>query len=334
MRRQNTSRYIAASAGAVIAAFGQVAGAQTLSSGSVHIDSTAATQLINVTTLRQMTTMSNVFTTRAMTRLGPPSLRTSESGQRFGMSAGEPPGKWNVWGSVSGDDNKYNDNTNKFDAKATNSVLGGDFALSPTLNLGLSAAFDRVTGNQTTAFSNTSYTTTGYSLAPYVGWQISRDWSLDATAGWGKGDIDNNNVKDKNKRVFYGTNLNYVQWFGNWQFGGKGSYLHGEEKYDASILNPSTKNKVDQWRLGAQAAYYMEGFMPYLGVAYSSDDRSTSAAGPTLGDNLGKTAWIWSLGVNFISVRNSLTGGIVYNTESGRSNSKSDTLMATVNYRF
>jgi hypothetical protein len=49
---------------------------------------------------------------------------------------------------------------------------------------------------------------------------------------------------------------------------------------------------------------------------------------------LGKSAWIWSLGVNFFSLKNSLTGGIAYNVESGRSNSKTDNIMANINYRY
>ena len=51
-------------------------------------------------------------------------------------------------------------------------------------------------------------------------------------------------------------------------------------------------------------------------------------------DDLGKNAWTWTLGVSLISVKSNLTGGIVYNQESGRSHSKHDNLMANINYRF
>jgi hypothetical protein len=133
--------------------------------------------------------------------------------------------------------------------------------------------------------------------------------------------------------VFYGVNLNYAQWYGNWQLSGKGSYLHGEEKLDALGTNAATTNKVGQWRIGGQAAYWMDGVMPYVGLAYSNDSRTFDNT-RGLPDDLGKNAWLWSLGLNLISVKNSTTGGIVYSSESGRSNSKSHNLMANINLRF
>ena len=51
-------------------------------------------------------------------------------------------------------------------------------------------------------------------------------------------------------------------------------------------------------------------------------------------DDLGKNAWLWTVGANIISLKNNLTGGIAYNQESGRSNSKRDNVMLTINYRF
>jgi hypothetical protein len=342
MTKRNMQPYITAVAGVVIVTLSELASAQATStavsssSSRVEVDSTAATQLISVTSLRQMLAISNALTARAMARLGPPPLRSGDSGQHIGLAAGQPPEKWNVWGSLSGDNNKYNDGTNLFTAKAVNTVLGGDYTLAPTLNLGLSAAFDRTDGNAGTTAANTSFNSSGTTLAPYLGWQINNDWSLDATAGWGKGDLTTGGASGNNKRLFYGTNLNYIHWYGNWQGTGKASYLHGEEKFDNSPINGNvgTKNKIDQYRLGAQVGYWMNGTMPYAGLAYASDSRSTSFTGTDLTANLGKTATIWTLGVNFISLQNKLTAGVAYNAESGRSNSKSDTLLATIGYRF
>lgn len=348
MKKRSNQPYIAAAAGVVIVALSELAAAQTSatsstsssssSSSDVHLDSTAATQLISTTTLRQMLTISNALAARTMVRMGPPAV--ADSGRAFGMAAGGAADKWNVWGSLSDDDNRYNDGTNRLSTNATNTVVGADLALSPTLNLGVSAAFDRVDGDAGNAASN--YKSDGYTIAPYIGWQLSKEWSLDATMGWGEGEFNQTgSVTDDSERFFYGANLNYANWYGNWQVTGKGSYLHGEEKYEdqkvagVTIANSATKNKIDQWRLGVQAAYWMNGMMPYAGLAYSTDsNRKTSFGGAQPTDNLGKNAWVWSLGVNFISVKNSLTGGIAYNKESGRSNSKADNLMANINYRF
>ena len=352
MVKRSNKPYIMAATGIVIVTLSELAAAQSAVPSvspsaypsswhsSVSPNSAAATQLISVTSLRQMQAISNALSARSITSMGTPPAVIADSGQqRFGMAAGGVSSKWNVWGNLSGDNNRYEEGINKFSANATNTVLGGDFALSPTLAVGLSAAYDNVTGDSSVA---TNYKNTGYSIAPYVGWQINQMFSLDASMGWGEGNMDDANYSTDSDRFFYGINLNFAQWYGNWQVGGKLSYLHGEEKYGDSKnnfgvknLNSSTKNKVDQWRLGTQVGYWMDGIMPYAGVAYSADSRSISDNNnfdPT--SNLGKDAWIWSLGVNLISIKNKLTGGIVYNVETGRAHSNSDNLMANINYRF
>ena len=335
--------FLAVATGVVFATLSGIASAQSVSpssspsSSEVPLNETVATQLISVTTLQQMLTISNALSARTSALQAPPGAR-ADSGQRFGMAAGNAE-KWNVWGALSGDDAKYDSSkfgpNVKFSANSTNTVLGADYALAPTLALGLSAGFDRVSGSGSLNGFGANYQTDGYTVAPYLGWQINKLWSLDATIGWGSSDVNNVGVTTKADRFFYGTNLTYTNWYGNWQVTGKGSYLYGEEKYGTSTVNPAaTKNKVDQWRLGAQAGYWMNGVMPYFGLAYSTDGRSTTNNGAQATDDLGKSAWLWSLGANIISLKNSLTGGIAYSAESGRSHGKRDMLMANINYRF
>ena len=291
-------------------------------SGSMHaVSETVATQLISSTSLTQMLAISNAISFRAGGAFQAPPGARADSGQRFGMAAGGGARMWNAWGSIAGDTFKYTP-ANNAKLETTNTVLGADFALDPTVTLGVSAAFDRSTGS----LFNT--TTTGYTVAPYVGWQISKEWSLDAIAGWGQGDTDVGAISIKPDRLFYGTNLSYTTWSGNWQLSAKGSYLYGEEKYDAPF---SVTNKIDQWRLGGRVGYWMDGVLPYFALAYSSDNQKTAGVGT---NNLGETATLSSLGVDFISLKNNLTGGIVVSTESGRSNSKRDSVMANINYRF
>ena len=79
----------------------------------------------------------------------------------------------------------------------------------------------------------------------------------------------------------------------------------------------------------------MNGVMPYVGLAYVSDDRSTTAtANQQYATQMGKDAWVWSLGANFISIKNAMTGGIGYEQETGRDRSKNSKLMANINVRF
>jgi len=276
-----------------------------------------ATQLISTTTLNQMLAISNAISFRAGGVFQVPPGARADSGQRNGMAAGGAAQMWNAWGSISGDTFKYTP-INDAKLRTTNAVLGADYALKPTVTVGASVAFDRTTGS----LFNT--TTTGYTIAPYAGWQINKTWALDGIIGWGKGDIDTGAGSVKPDRFFYGSNLSYTNWLGNLQLSAKGSYLYGEEKVG------SAKNKLDQWRIGGRVGYWMDGILPYVGIAHTSDGKVDNR-GP---NDIGKTAWVGSLGVDFISLKNNLTGGIVYTGEGRRKNSKHDSLMANINYRF
>lgn len=321
----------------------------------------AASQSVQATSLEQMLVISSNVSTR-FTPISAPPGKVVDSGERKGLAAGNVAGKWNIWASVAESDVKYDrgtfffntkDRTNRYNSRIDNWVLGGDYQLASNMAIGLSVASDRgagsmfsyaVDGTATAADQAAkSLSTSGYSFAPYFGWQINKDWALDATLGWGNGKSTvDGRVKTDSKRFFYGTNLSYTSWQGNWQLTGKGGYLFGQEKNDDSrddingvLLNSNVTNEVGQFRLAGQAAYWMNGVMPYFGLAYSSDSRSGNAtADQRSATEMGKSAWVWSLGANFISIKNAMTGGIGYEQETGRSRSKNSKLMANINVRF
>lgn len=106
----------------------------------------AASQTIGVTTLQQMLTISNAAGLRFSGFQTPPGV-VADTGQRSGLAAGGAADKWNVWGSVSDDNSKYDGgntavtaNRIKSDLDVTNLVFGTDYLLSPTLALGASVA--------------------------------------------------------------------------------------------------------------------------------------------------------------------------------------------------
>lgn len=329
---------------------------ECFSSGS---NTAAGAKSVQATSLEQILAISANVGTRFSANSAPPGAR-ADAGEKKGMAAGDPKGKWNFWLSVAENDAKFDrgvykfagvgaDRTNKFDNRIDNWVLGGDFQLAPNMALGLSAAFDKGRGSAASYTiaapdATKSVSSEGYSYAPYIGWQINQDWALDATVGWGNGKVKITSdaiVDTDSKRYFYGANLGYTKWLGNWQVTGKGSYLFGQEKSDnsktngATVNNTKVTNEVDQFRLGAQAAYWMNGVMPYIGLAYTTDGRSSTAtADQRDATEMGKSAWVLSLGANFISVRDAMTGGIGYEQESGRSRSKNSKLMANFNIRF
>lgn len=309
-------------AGLALVALSGVASAQASYASSIATHG-QTTQLISTTSLQQMLAISNALAFRnQMLQSG--FNRVASNEDRLGMAAGAESSKWNVWGSLAADNMKYDDGAGAtMGADSTNTVLGADFALSPAIALGLTTSVDRTTG----MFGANGYTSKGYSVAPYVGWQINKELSVDATLGFGKGDFSAAGATIDVDRMFYGTNLNYTRWMGDLQFAGRVSYLHGEEDYELS----TTKNKLSQWRAAGQLGYWMNGIQPYVGLAYSTDRRIAANNPP---NELGKNAWLWTAGVNFFSLNSGLTGGLVYNRESGRAYGDRDNVMANINYRF
>ena len=327
----------------------------------------AGAKAVQATSLEQILAISANVSNRTSGASAPPGL--ADSGERKGLAAGNGGGKWNVWASIAEATNKYDRGSfnfssfatstdlatdvreNKFDTRIQNLVIGGDYQWAPNLAVGFSAAFDSGRGSATSnklvgagasADPAKSVSSEGASYAPYLGWQINKDWALDATVGWGSGkNTIAGAVTTDSKRFFYGTNVGYTNWLGNWQLTGKGGYLFGQENSDDSknngttMANTKASNKIGQFRLAGQAAYWMNGVMPYFGLAYVSDQRSTSASSQQqFSTEMGKNAWVWSLGANFISIKSAMTGGIGYEQETARDRSKNSKLMANINFRF
>lgn len=300
---------------------------------------------INGTSFAQATAISKALQGRwASDAPGP----RADAGMR-GMAAGGAVGKWNLWGNVANNNNKQdylsdNGGTTRNDHDVLNSAIGVDYLFSPGLAFGVSVGFDRGDGSGTNSNSadvNNSRSD-GYVVAPYLGWQINKNWSMDASVGYGSGKIRSNfNTEAENDRWFGAANLNWESWRGNWQLSGKASLLHGVEEYSdmkvagASTANTSATNTIDQLRLGFQVGYWMGGgFMPYGSVGYTTDfDRKTTAPGAP-SDPIGKSAWFWSAGANFFSLAGGVNGGIAYKQEEGRDNQKNKNLMLNIGFRF
>lgn len=303
--------------------------------------STTSTTQINATTFVQASAISQAISSR-LRQAGLGLVATADL--RSGLAAGEAKA-WNVWASYSGNNSRirYTNTaatTTRSDSNVDATVVGGDYTWSPKLALGISLGIDRGNGSgQTGAFAVSNTGTKGYTIAPYLGYQIDKVWAVDASAGWGEGEFSSGAIRADSKRWFATGNLGYDRWVNNWQFSGKLSYLHGEEKYADSKNNgvvqarTASKNEVDQARLGARAGYWMNGFMPYAGLLYVSDLRRSSSTGGGV-DPLGRNAWVLSIGANFFSLSSKVTGGIAYEQESGRTNSKNESVMANVNFRF
>lgn len=297
---------------------------------------------INATAFSHATAISGSIASRLSSSVDNPALGLSPSYK--GMAAGGNFQAWNIWANIDNIDTSYgygapNGGRTRGDNSILTAVLGADYALKPGMVLGISAAFDNGNGQgRNGATASNRNNTEGFLIAPYWGYQISKEWSTDLSAGLGRGRFSaTGGVKSEADRLFAAANLNYARWLGRWQFTGKASYLHGKEDYDNTkvngvrFANTDVKNRLDQLRFGAQAGYWMNGVMPYGKLSYSYNVHRASQAGD---DQLGRGTFIATLGVNFFSLASKVTGGVMFEQELSRSNSSSRVLAANINLRF
>lgn len=266
-----------------------------------------------------------------------------------GLAAGASTSKWSTWGNINLNTRRYTATgwtVSQSESETSNLVLGADYLVNPKFVLGVSLALDN-TGGKTFASPATTAAggggfltidTSGYNIAPYLGWQISPEWSLDASLGFGKGHYRDDVAVAKSTRSFAGVNLSYTRWFGtNWQALGKASYFHAADKFGNTsvtavgvIPGSGYRNRLNQFRVGGQVGYWTKGIMPYAGLAYTNDTSRTAQAN-TPWD---RSAFVMSLGIDFTSVKDGVTGGFAFNQELGRSSSRNYNFIGTLNIRF
>lgn len=287
---------------------------------------------------------SNAVTGRLLSPIGSPIAIANNGYQAKGMAAGGMPAPWNVWGNVDQTDSNFSYTAptlarQRGENDILTSVIGLDYSLSPTMVVGVSAAFDNGDGwgrNGAGVKNNTD--TDGYMIAPYIGLQLGKNWAVDASVGFGDGDFSaTGGVKADVDRWFAATNLSYSRWVGNWQYNGKAGYLYGNEQTGNAripgekLAYTASENTLGRLRVSAQASYWMNGFMPYAGLGYTSNVHRDSDVGS---DPLGRDTFVLTLGINFFSLPNKITGGIYYEEELDRSHSDNRLISANINFRF
>lgn len=293
---------------------------------------TVRQQVQSATSVQQATiissVLSNIFSSRATGAPGAPK-RVSLDGNKKGMAAGDESAKLNAWFNVSDTTIGSSATATMFDGNVNNLIGGVDYRVSKDFVAGVSTGYDRVKLNFTfSGLTNSGMTSNGWLVAPYASYQINEMFSVDGAYGYAAGDVDSKTfgttTTQKYDRNFLALNLNANYWLDDWQFTGKANYIAAQEKV-------ATTNKVEQFRLGGQAGYWIEGMMPYASLTYVRDMKvSTGTIQPVSSD---KDAWVASVGANLFS-KGALSGGVSYTEEFGRTDSKNFTFMANIGYRF
>ena len=266
-------------------------------------------------------------------------------GGQTGQAAAAGAPRWNLWAAYSYVGVGYSFQPLQSGGSA-NLFLGGiDYMISNSLIAGVAVTDERTRID--TPYNGGRISGDGNTVAPYLGWRINRDWTLDASIGFGDTKLattDNSvagGITGSNKvsRSMGTLGLAYNQAMGRWLLTGKGSLLAIENRFSAFTLSNNTfvdgsTVRTTQARLGGQAAYNAGNIVPFVGLTYIYDlERTEQAAigGQSAAND--RDGWQIRAGLNIRST-GSLYGGIVLSSEVGRSQVKNDQILVNLGVRF
>ncbi len=259
-------------------------------------------------------------------------------GQGGTGAAAAPGGKaLNAWFVASQNRISYDYAPLQSSGKVNVGILGFDYTFNNKVVAGLAIAGDRTDVDLN--FAGGKLKGKGTTYSPYVGIPLDRNWTADASVGWGKTTVDTDvggitgRLEDKRSTANLG--LSYRQFAGNkWMLTGRGAYLNVHDKLGAYTLSngtfvPNGTVRVEQFRFGGQAAYNAGSFIPHVGLNYIYDIKAPNQPGAAND----RDAFQAVLGVKF-SGASGLYGGLQYTTEVGRSQVKNDQILLNLGIRF
>ncbi|NIN35136.1 MAG: autotransporter outer membrane beta-barrel domain-containing protein [Gammaproteobacteria bacterium] len=273
-----------------------------------------------------------------------------------GHSAGDLPGGWGIWGSYTRTSfeadlpiNSVVQPIASYDGDQDIALFGADRFFGEQFLVGLAFGYERT--DTDTAYNGGNNEADGYTVAPYVAYLINDVFSVDVTAGYS--DLKYETVRIDNvsggritgnfdsSRWFMAANLNAIQTYRQWVFGGQVGFLYTDEKQDAyNEVGPNTarsisKRKLDlkQFLIGTDVAYSMNGLEPFVSVYYFNDiSRNDGEDAGGLPSNIGATQpddddeFQVGVGVRYF-YKDNISGTLEYNKVLNRNKFDADIFM-------
>ena len=265
--------------------------------------------------------------------------------QESGLNAGDSMLNYGIWGSYSYSDFGNSLSSTAFDGSRHNVLAGVD--ISPVINLVIGLALGYENTDIDTRFNRGNLESDGYTVAPYIGYLLSDNWSIDAAVGYSRVDFDQYRT-DGGMRItsspssnrWFGTlNVNGFTYWNNWFVSGRIGILHARDiqegftESDGTFV-PEFTNKLGQWSVGGEAAYSFGEFEPFARVAYERDFSMTEIAvtsGPQPSND--RDNFLFGAGLRYFGA-NGLTGNLEWNKRIDRDDFNEDTFSLTVRMDF
>lgn len=242
----------------------------------------------------------------------------------------------NAWFALSRNNVAYDYAPLKSSGKVDVAVVGVDYTFDNKVVLGVAVAVDRTDVDLN--FSGGKLKGDGTTVSPYIGIPLNKNWSADASVGFGRTRIETTdstaNGKMDDDRTVGTLGITYRQAADKWLLSGRAAYLAVKDKLGAYTMSngsfiQSGSVNVSQLRLGASAAYNAGWVSPHIGLNYIYDISAPKQDGASND----RDAFQAVAGLRFQS-KGAAYGGIQYSTELSRSQIKNDQFMINVGARF
>lgn len=268
--------------------------------------------------------------------------------QESGLNAGDGMMNYGIWGSYSYSDFDNDFISTAFDGHRHNVLAGID--ISPWENTVLGIAFGYETSDIDTRFNRGNQESDGFTIAPYIGYLLTDNWSVDAAVGYSSVDFDQYRTdpatgaritSSPDADRWFGTlNVNGFTSWNNWLFGGRIGILHARNIQESFVeSNGAVTNKftseLGQWNVGGDVAYSFEQFEPFARLVYERDFSMTEitvvGGGPQPSND--RDNFVFGAGIRYFSARG-ITGNLEWNKRFDRDDFDEDTFSLTVRMDF
>ncbi|MBU0482619.1 MAG: autotransporter outer membrane beta-barrel domain-containing protein [Proteobacteria bacterium] len=265
-------------------------------------------------------------------------IKLSISQNQLGISAGDQIDRQGIWGNLgytsTGDRNLVTES----DSDLYTMVAGYDYMFTENFAAGTALTYENIDENS--RYNLGSLQTDGYSLAPYLTWQVSDAFSFDLIAGYTYVSYEQDRLSGtitsslNAQRYFMQSTINNFYYLNNWTFVANVAYLHAHEKQEGFTESDNTVvpgNAIDiaQFTAGVEVAYGFTHAEPYFLLGFEYDTKYDEIAGldyDRTGGDIG-----CGVRMNFLET---LTVDLSGSSKFGRSNIDEYSLQGNLRYAF
>lgn len=265
--------------------------------------------------------------------------------QTAGISSGDPEAKWSLWLSGNQSDMKNTLSSTAYSGDANSITLGGDYRINSEWVAGVSISDDSTKLN--TSFNQGRVDYSGQTVSAYVAGQIN-EWLRFSVAG-GLSDTTAKQLRtiplsvtgtQEIDRSFIQLNATASKWVDRWNLSAGLGYLYARDSSKDFTESDGGRqagqtNNFGQIQVGAKAAYWFDGIMPFVELTYLYDVQR-ELPGVVLGQpspSNDRDSVRLSLGANIFG-KDGWFGGLTANTEQMRSDTRNNSVMLNLGKRF